>query len=434
MGFHKLEAQRRRAGALFLAVVFAVAGCSRNETKQSGKEEAPRTVVAVARVQRENLVRQEVVSAEFRPFQIIDVHAKVAGYLKKIYVDVGDHVKEGQVLAVLEVPELTEELTRAKAAKSRSNAEVDRAREELARAKAQFDATHLIYDRLQGVAKTRPNLIAQQEIDDARARDQSAEASVSAARASLAASQQGVDVSQADVEKTQTMSAYATITAPFSGVISKRYADTGAMIPAGTANTNGGLALVQLSQNTLLRLVLPVPESVVSRIRLGQTVDVRVGALNRTIQGKITRFADTVNTATRTMDTQVDVPNSSFALIPGMYAEAVLTLEKRENALSVPLEGLSIQASGVSAYVVGTGDKIEVRKLKLGLETPDRAEVLSGLDAGELVVVGNRSKLAPGQAVQPKITDQKPLEAATETAKETAPEAAKKTDKAKKEK
>jgi RND family efflux transporter MFP subunit len=378
-----------------------LSACGRPEAAAEPARQGPVTV-AVATAEPADLERVETLAVEFRPFQIVDVHAKVAGYIKKIYVDVGDRVREGQVLADLEVPELTDELNHAQASKSRSVSEVERAKEDLARAEAQQAATHLTWERLAGVAKTRPNLIAQQEIDDALARDQSAAATVSAARAAVAASQQTVDVSQTDIEKARTMTGYTHITAPFAGVITKRYADNGAMIPAGTATTSNGLALVQLSQNSLLRLVLPVPEAIVAKVHLGETVKVHVDALKRDFEGKVSRFADSVSMATRTMDTQVDVPNPDLVLIPGMYAEARITVEKRPNALSIPLEAVTVTGSSATAYVVDSNNRIVIRALRLGLETPDRAEVLSGVAPGEMVVTGNRSSLTPGQAVQPK--------------------------------
>ena len=385
-----------------LCLVF-VSGCSTVPPPVAASE--TRAVVAVAKVTAEDLEKHEVLAAEFRPYQVIDVHAKIAGYLKKINVDVGDRVKEGQELAVLEVPELADELSHAQASKSRSVSEVDRAKEDLARAKAQYQAAHLIYERLEGVAKDKPTLIARQEIDDAQAKDLGAQASVSAANAALAAAQQTVDVSQADIEKVKTMSAYTKITAPFTGVVTKRYADTGAMIPAGTSSTSNGLALIQLSQNNLLRLVLPVPEAIVSKIHLGETVTVHVGALNRDFEGKVSRFADTVSMATRTMDTQIEVPNPNLILIPGMYAEATISVEKRPDALSIPLEAVTITSKGATAYVVDSGSQIAIRNLKLGLETPERVEVLAGLSEGELVVTGNRSGLVAGQKVESKLTE-----------------------------
>jgi RND family efflux transporter MFP subunit len=386
------------------ACIAWLSSCSKPDNIPRSAAAAPDKplVVAVAKADREDLEKHEVLAAEFRPFQIIDVHAKVAGYLRKINVDVGDRVKEGQELAVLEVPELTDELTHAQATRSRSVSEVQRAKEDLARAQAQRDATRLTYERLQGVAQTQPNLIAQQEIDDAMARDQSAAATVSAAQAAVASSQQTVEVSQSDIEKARTMTGYARITAPFAGVITKRYADTGAMIPAGTSTTSSGLALVQLSENDLLRLVLPVPEAIVAQIYLGEAVTVRVDAVKRDFIGKVNRFADTVSTDTRTMDTQIDVPNPNYLLIPGMYAQATITVEKRPRALAIPLEAITISGNSATAYVVDANNRVAIRSLKLGLETPDRAEVLSGLAEGELVVVSNRSSLTPGQTVEPK--------------------------------
>lgn len=388
-------------GASLLVVLCAACSRGPRDTKTVKAAEPP--VVAVAQVMPRELKREEVLEAEFRPFQVIDVHARVAGYLKAIYVDVGSRVAAGQTLAILEVPELADDIARARASRSRSNAEVQREKEELSRAEAQHQATHSVYERLLSVSKTNSKLIAQQELDDAQSRDLSSEASVSAARAALAAAQQGVDVSQSDVNKTQTMNDYTRITAPFSGVITKRYADTGAMIPAGTSSTSNGLPVVQLSQNTLLRLVLQVPVSIVSHIRLREEVDVRVRELNQTFRGKVSRFADSVNMGTRTMDTQVDVPNPNLTLIPGMYAEAVLTLDKRDHVLSVPLEGLNQQGNQATAYVVGPDNRISIRNVVTGLETAELVEVVSGLVNGDLVVTGNRSQLAAGQKVVPKL-------------------------------
>jgi len=389
------------AGILALSLV----SCSRNSERGASTKSADVPVVAVARAESKDLSRQETLAAEFRPYQEIDVHAKVAGYVKKIYVDVGDRVREGQTLAVLEIPEMADELTRVRAAKGRSASEVNREKDELARAEAMHSATHLTFERLAGVAKSRPNLIAQQEIDDARAKDQSAEAQVSAARSALASAQQQVDVSQADVQKTLTMNQYATITAPFSGVVTHRYADTGAMVPAGTSNSASALPVVKLAQISTLRLILPVPEALSARVHKGDPVQVRVAALDRTFTGRVTRTSDTVATATRTMETEVDVPNASMLLIPGMYAEAVLSVDHHANALSIPLTALAGEGKQQTVYMVDSNNKIRIQPVTVGLQTSDRAEIFSGLENGALVVVGNRGSLTAGEVVQPKVTE-----------------------------
>ncbi|MDQ6705245.1 MAG: efflux RND transporter periplasmic adaptor subunit [Acidobacteriota bacterium] len=389
--------------ALISLTLIWVSSCSRTGENEAKPEAAKTVTVPVAQAARVDLSREVALSAEFRPFQEVEIHAKVSGYLKKIYVDVGDRVKTGQTLAVLEIPEMESDLARATATTRRSSSEVQREREELDRAQAAHEATHKSYERLAAVIKTRPNLVAQQEIDDALARDRTSEAAVSAAKAALASAQQQVDVSQADEAKTKTLNAYARITAPFAGVISKRYEDTGAMVQAGTASQSQ--PLVRLSQNDLLRLILPVPESIVPKIRIGSPVEVRVPTLNRTFKGKVARFAERVSAATRTMETEVDVPNKSMLLIPGMYAEAVLTTEQRPKALAIPLQAVITDGKRSTVYLIDGGHRIEERLVTLGLETPDKVEVLSGLKTGDLVVTGGRTQLKPGAKVNPKIME-----------------------------
>ena len=381
-------------------LLFTVA-CNRGA---AGIEEKPvETAVApVARAAPADLAQEVVLTAEFRPFQEVDVHA---GYLKKIYVDVGDRVRQGQLLAELEIPEMADELVRARATTRLSDANVDRARDDLTRSQAAHQASHLSYSRLATVLETRPNLVAQQEIDEAMARDRVGEAQVSAARAALAASQQQVEVSRAELKKTETLDAYARITAPFAGVVTNRFADTGAMIQAGTASQTQTMPLIRLSQNELLRLVLPVPESLVPGIRLGSTLAVRVPTLNRAFSGRIARFAGSVSLATRTMETEVDVPNPGLILVPGMYAEVTLTVERRNGALAVPLEAVAHPEQSPTVLLVGAGNRLEERAVTLGLETARRIEIRSGLREGNLVLVGSRTQFRPGQKVEPKLIE-----------------------------
>src|SRR6185436_10573077 len=177
-----------------------------------------------------------ILAAEFRPYQEVDLHSKVAGYLKQISVDVGDRVRAGQVIAVLEIPEMADEEAQATAAKKHAEAEVERVKSDLERTKSAHEAAHLSYQRLADVMKSRPNLIARQEIDDAFAKDRVAEAQVTTARAAIASAQQQISVSEAALARVRTLHAYTRITVPFAGVISKRFADPGAMIQAGTAS------------------------------------------------------------------------------------------------------------------------------------------------------------------------------------------------------
>jgi len=361
--------------------------------------------VAVAKATVEDLSRALVLTAEFKPYQEVDLMAKVAGYVKKINVDVGDRVTQGQLLATLEVPEMGDDLARAAATLERSNAEVRKAHEEMQRAESAHQIAHLSYTRLSSVMKDRPGLIAQQEVDDAHSRDLVAEAQMAAARSGAVAAEQQVNVGRAEQDKVKTLFNYTKVTAPFTGVITKRFADTGSMIQAGIASQTQAMPLVRLSQNNLLRLILPVPESMVPMIRVGSPVEVHVPSLRRNFPGKVARFSERVQTDTRTMATEVDVPNPSMVLVPGMYAEVNLSVEQRRNALAVPLSAIGGTDRDPLVYVVTPNGQIAVRKVSVGMETANLAEIKAGLKPGEMVVIGNRSQLASGQEVKPKMTE-----------------------------
>ena len=387
---------------LIFTVCFAGCGGT-NKTEDSAS--ASVVTVAVAPVQRGSIAHTLDVAAEFRPFQEIDVLAKEAGYVKKINVDVGDHVRTGQLLAVLEVPELQDEITRANAEVSRAQEEITRAQADERRAESAYEVAHVSYTRLATVVKDRPDLVAQQDVDDAAGKDRQAQAQVDTAKATLSSARQQLNVARATLQKTQTLFAYGDIRAPFDGVVTKRYADTGTMLAAGTSSEKQATPLIQLSQNGKLRLTIPVPESAVSLIHIGSPATIRIPELNREISGKVTRFAGVVNGETRTMDTEIDVMNPKFELVPGMYANVSLVLEDQPNALTVPVEGIVRVGDSSTAYVVNSSGEIEERQVKLGLENADRFQILSGVREGEMIVVGSRSNLHPGEKVKTKMVE-----------------------------
>ena len=331
--------------------------------------------VAVARVAREELFKAIDIAAEFRPYAEVDVHAKVSGYVKQMRVDIGDHVQAGQLLALLEVPELRDDLDHAAAS--------------LRRAEADYRDAHLAYARLVAVNQEHPNLIAQQDLDTAEAHEATAEGSRGAARA--------------DVEKYQTLAGYARILAPFAGVITKRYADPGALIQAGTASNTQAMPLVRVSDNSVLRLDFPISVDYVHGVHLDAPVSIRVDSLGgRVIAGRIARIADKVDEATRTMVAELEVPNAGGDLVPGMYATVTLRTDERPRALVIPVE--AVLGGGKSVWVVNAARRLEEHPVRLGLETPARYEVLAGLAEGDLVMIGNPGQLAAGQRVEPRLS------------------------------
>jgi RND family efflux transporter MFP subunit len=211
-----------------------------------------------------------------------------------------------------------------------------------------------------------------------------------------------VEVARAEVTKLKTMLKYSRITAPFAGVITERYADPGALIQAGISSSTQTSPLVRLSQIDRLRLDLPVSVSYVARVQVGDPVEIRVGGFIQPLTGTVARTAHEVTADTRTMKVEVDVPNADFKLIPGMYASVVLTLEHRDQTLAVPVEAIS-RAKSCTVFMVNHQNRIEERRVKLGLETPQKVEILAGLNENDLVMIGNRTQVKPGQAVEPKL-------------------------------
>jgi RND family efflux transporter MFP subunit len=310
---------------------------------------------------------------------------------------------------VLEVPELHAQYRGSQSAAQRSREQISIAKHQVSRAEASHLALQANYDRLLQASKAQPGLIAEQELDDARAQADASQAQVDSARAALSAAEQQADVAKADVERYGALEAYTTITAPLNGVVIWRYADTGALIQAGTSSDSQSLPLVKLSQSDLLRLRLPVPEDAVGYIHEGDTVQIRVDALHRSFTGKIARFTRNVSLDTRTMETEVDVPNKDLSIDPGMYANTYVQLAHRENVLTVPLLAVQRDDSGRTSVLVVDGDnRVHQRPVTLGLQGSLLAEVRSGLQQNDRVVLGNAARYQDGERITPRIKQQPP--------------------------
>jgi len=385
------QSRRKELAQALAALVLATglcAGCS-STGKAVADSAANAPTAAVVKVERRNLTSELNIASEFQPFQEVSVYAKVSGYIQKLYVDWGTHVRKGQLLAILEIPELEQQIQHDEAA-------VAQADEELNRAQSAYSVAHVTYTRLASVQKSRPELISQQEIDVAQGKDAEERAAVSAA-------QQARLAAKAALEKDRAMYAYSRITAPFDGVVTEMDAYTGALLPAGTSSNKGDLALCHIAQNDLLRLVIPVPERVVADVHLGQSVAVRVTSIGKTLAGKIVRFSEAIDPQTRTLHTEVDVPNPKYEIVPGMYATVQLPLRTVQGVLTVPVQ--AVQVSGENrgqVLVAGNDNRLERRDVTLGIESATDVEIVSGLRESESVVFGEQSQYKPGELVKPK--------------------------------
>ncbi|HUH64186.1 MAG TPA: efflux RND transporter periplasmic adaptor subunit [Terracidiphilus sp.] len=399
------------AGTMFLALAGTTA-C--NSSKPEAKAaELPTARVAAA--QRGNIAHNLSLAGQFQPYQVIDVHPKVAGFIKKIDVDIGDRVTKGETLAVLEVPELAAQVQGAQFEMQRARDEIVRAQHEVKRAEALHAALHADYQRLADTAKAQPGLVAQQELDDAQAKDLSAEAQVDAAKAAASAAQQHAESTRADDQRVEALAGYTNVVAPIDGVIIWRYADTGALIQSGTNSNEQDIPIVRLSQSGLLRLRMPVPEDDVQYVHEGQTIQVRVDAVNRSFTGKVVRFTRNVNFETRSMETEVDVENRDLSIAPGMYANAQLQLARHDNVITIPTEALVLRGAEETVYVLGANNRVHIHTVQVGLRGSKLAEIRSGIEPGDRVILGGQEKYAEDERVSPILAQEPASEVVSES-------------------
>jgi RND family efflux transporter MFP subunit len=388
-------------GAMFLVALpcLVFIGC-----KGKQPSSAPPMTASVASVTRGDLSNTLTVAGEFQPYQEVELHAKVSGYIRRINVDIGDLVKSGQVIATLEVPELNAQVAGSEAEVRHSKSEIARAQSDVALAEASEAALHSAYKRLHQAAQMRPGLVAEQELDDSHAKDLDAEAKVNAAKAALEAAREQLGVSNADHQRVAALRGYSVVTAPFTGVITMRYADVGSLIQAGTTSNTQSMPVVKLAQSDLLRLRMPVPEEDVPYIKVGGDVQIKLQATGKIISGKIVRFTRELTTATRTMLAEVDVTNSDLALSTGMTAEATIVLQEQKGVLTVPA-GAVLKENGQSyVLVVDAANKVQKVPVVVGIQGPDRIEIVHGLAEHQNVIVSGQANYQSGQIVHPVVS------------------------------
>ena len=391
------------ATGISLPVLVGIAGCNfKNRNSSANAAELPSAKVVAA--QRGDIAHVLSLAGQFQPYQVVDVHPKVTGFMMKINVDIGDKVRKGETLAVLEVPELSAQLKGTVFAMQQAKDNLLRAQHEIERAEAVHTALQADYERLLQTSKAQPGLIAQQELDDAQSKALSSESQVDEAKAAASAAQQQAEVAHTDNDRVQAMQNYTNVVAPLDGVIVWRYADTGALIQSGTNSNEQDIPIVRLSQSGLLRLRMPIPEDDVQYVHVGDTMQIRVDAIGRSFTGKIVRFTRDVNFETRTMETEVDVDNQDLSIDPGMYANTELQLARENNVTTIPVEALVLKESQEAVYALDANNRVHIRNVEIGLRGSTLAEVKSGLEPGERVILGGQENYTEGEQVSPILT------------------------------
>src|SRR6202047_2298181 len=353
--------------------------------------------VDVVKPGRATLAQRVQSNATLEAFEDADLFAKVSGYLTDVRVDIGDHVKAGQVLAVIDVPEMKQELAEAKAQLESKKSSLESARRQLDHNKAELALQNALSKDREQLGEGR-GFISDRTLDQVHANAEIAKADLGVAEANrdLAASQ--VDVAAATVEKIKTLLAYTQIVAPFDGVVARRQVNRGDLVQAATAARTTPLFKVQRIDT--IRVFSDVPENEVLHVRVGDRATVKVfGLSGEPVVGTITRFAYRLDPDTRNMRTEIDLPNADERLYPGMYAQVSLEMNPRHDVLAVPVTAIGSDAQGTFVFTV-QDDRIERKAVKVGVRDNGRAEVIEGLSENAAVVVAAKGAPAAGTVVK----------------------------------
>lgn len=374
------------ASALGLVVLALATGCEPSKAAPTAAS-PPVANVQTVRAQSGEIVRQLTLPGNIRAWQEAMLYAKVAGYLKTMAVDQGDWVKTDALLAEIEAPEMLADLDKLRAELVRHQAEVERRR-------AEVELARLEHERLRGAQAKSSDLVMPLSVDKARAQRDVAQATLNVALAQQ-------NEAAASLKRVETLLAYARITAPFDGVITRRWVDPGAFIPAATSGSAAkNAAVVSLMDFRRVRVTIALPDTEVPLLTTNLAAKVTVPQLpGRVFEGKVTRFAYALDEATKTMPVEIEIPNADLALRPGMYASVRITLERRANGLLVPAEALVSEKKKTHVFVVRDSKAVRV-PVRLGFDDGVQAEILEGLAAGEPVIVAGKQSLTDGQPVK----------------------------------
>jgi membrane fusion protein, multidrug efflux system len=350
---------KAHTAASLLAALFLSAGCRQSDpTASAAATPASPPSVTVARAKKGPISRTISLPATIRPHEQAVLYAKVAGYLKTIRVDKGDSVREGQLLAEIESPELAADLARQQAERS---------------------VADVAYRRVSEAQKKAPDLVMPQAVDDAKGK---------------------LDMAQASLERTETLLGYTKIRSPLSGIVTKRSVDPGAFIPSATSGSVAqSAAILTVMDIRSVRIEIPVPEPEVPILKVGLPVEVAVDELpGRTFQGKVTRFAYALDEASKTMTAEADIANPKRELRPGMYARARIAMERKADVLLIPAAALVAGKGQDYVFTVSDGKAKRVA-VKAGFRDPTSVEILDGLAPDETVILAGSNPPADGQAV-----------------------------------
>jgi len=400
--------RRPRAGTLvliaLLLTVLIVVGFfvgylprqKREEVLAAESKETGRTlpVVNVERVTRAEGKSSLVLPGNIQAVTEAPILARATGYIKKRYVDIGDRVKAGQVVADVEAPELDQQILQARAVIEQAKSSVQQADAAIQQARANENLAKVTAGRMSNLL-TR-GVISKQDNDTAQAQYAAQQANVQALQQASAAATSNVAAAQANLSRLNQLKTYQTVRAPFDGVITVRNVDTGALV------NEGSTLLFRIAQTGTLRIYINLPQTDADSVKAGQRADISVADIGgRKFTGFVTRTSNALDPTTRTLLTEVQVPNSGGVLMPGMFAQVDLTVPRKDPPLLIPGDTLVVRADGPQVAVVRPDATVHFTRITLGRDFGDRLEVLTGLEVGQQLAVNPSDVVREGVKVKP---------------------------------
>jgi len=352
-----------------------------------------------------------VLPGSVQAVQETTIYARTNGYLKQRLVDIGDRVEAGQLLAEIEAPEIDQELAQARAnfaqtqsAYAQAQANLELSRSAYAQVATNSDLAKVSAQRWQTLQQQ--GAVSRQDFDEKQAAFKAGQANlgvsqsgIQASRATVDAAMATVSASAANVRRVEALQSFKQITAPFSGIVTARNVDAGALITAGSGGSNA-VWLFKLAQPGTLRILVDIPQADTASIHPGQTAQLLVREFpKQTFTGRVTRTAKALDPTSRTLRTEVQIANPGLKLLPGMYAQVQFTLDRATAGLRIPANALVIRTEGAQVAIVGADQKVHYQKVAIGRDYGTEIEIASGLVGNEQLIVNPTDGIREGTSV-----------------------------------
>jgi len=386
---------------MVISVLVACAACSRSGGAGSALAQTSLAPVTVSteKAQQRDLADRIDLTGILTADEQVTVYAKIPGYLKTIHFDIGDHVRQGQLIAELEIPEMTTALAEKRAALVKAQAALEQARAAVEESRAEAEFAQVNYQRLKNIHDRNADVLPGQDVDQARASHGVANGKLKNTEAQVKVAEAAIAAAEAEINTLNTLMAYARIEAPMAGIITQRFVDPGALIQTASSSRTQAAPLVAIARVDRVRAMVDVPEPSAPYIRPGTAARVQVAnSADQSFPATVARTGGVLDPASRTLRIEIGVPNPGDRLRPGMTVKVSLELRKLAGSVTVPVAAVRAQGSERLVFVVQDGKAKQV-KVKTGLESPDWIQIVDGLKPGEEVVVASAGLLNDGSVV-----------------------------------